>query len=93
MVFLSLPLSFSLSPFSFALLLFFLKSIWSVKFNYYLDFSQAQYHDSIKILEIVSRYKTYIEVSHLRPVASVKESCYLWWRYAAQASLQQKKMW
>lgn len=57
-----------------------------------LTITEAQYHDSIKILEIVSRYKTYIEVSHLRPVASVKESCYLWWRYAAQASLQQKKM-
>lgn len=54
---------------------------------------QAQYHDWIKLLEVVSRYKTYVEVSHLRPVVPVSEGPYLWWRYAAQAGLQQKKMW
>lgn len=56
-------------------------------------FTQAQYHDWIKLLEAVSRFKTYVEVSHLRPVLPVSEAPHLWWRYAAQAGLQQKKMW
>ncbi|GAV71650.1 DUF946 domain-containing protein/DUF1162 domain-containing protein/Chorein_N domain-containing protein [Cephalotus follicularis] len=54
--------------------------------------SEEQYHDWIKLLEVVSRYKTYIDVSHLRPVVPVSEGPCLWWRYAAQASLQQRKM-
>lgn len=57
-----------------------------------LTITEAQYHDWIKLLEVVSRYKTYVEVSHLRPVVPVSEGPYLWWRYAAQAGLQQKKM-
>ncbi|KAE8733149.1 hypothetical protein F3Y22_tig00001478pilonHSYRG00136 [Hibiscus syriacus] len=58
-----------------------------------LTITEAQYHDWIKLLEVISRYKTYIEISHLRPVMPVsKESYFLWWRYAAQATLQQRKM-
>ncbi|ONI27903.1 hypothetical protein PRUPE_1G110200 [Prunus persica] len=57
-----------------------------------LTITEAQYHDWIKLLEVVSRYKTYVEVSHLRPMVPVSEGPYLWWRYAAQAGLQQKKM-
>ncbi|KAB2599256.1 hypothetical protein D8674_009527 [Pyrus ussuriensis x Pyrus communis] len=53
---------------------------------------EAQYYDWIKLLEVVSRYKTYVVVSHLRPVVPVSEGPYLWWHYAAKASLQQKKM-
>ena len=60
---------------------------------YVLFFAQAQYHDWIKLLEVVSRYKTYVEVSHLRPMVPVLEGPNLWWRYAAQAGLQQKKLW
>ncbi|MQL80628.1 hypothetical protein Taro_013085, partial [Colocasia esculenta] len=56
-------------------------------FNY-----QAQYYDGIKLLETFSQYKTRIEVSHLRPVVSVFDDPHIWWRYLAQASLQQKKM-
>ncbi|XP_059444630.1 uncharacterized protein LOC132176414 [Corylus avellana] len=57
-----------------------------------LTITEAQYHDWIKLLEVVSRYKTYVEVSHLRPVLPVSDAPYLWWRYAAQAGLQQKQM-
>ncbi|XVE82332.1 hypothetical protein DITRI_Ditri15bG0139900 [Diplodiscus trichospermus] len=58
-----------------------------------LTITEAQYHDWIKLLEVVSRYRTYVEISHLRPVVPVsKESYFLWWRYAAQAALQQRKM-
>ncbi|KAG2726780.1 hypothetical protein I3760_01G128300 [Carya illinoinensis] len=57
-----------------------------------LTVTESQYHDWIKLLEAVSRYKTYVEVSHLRPVVPVSEAPHLWWRYAAQAGLQQKKM-
>ncbi|XP_017974971.1 PREDICTED: uncharacterized protein LOC18603726 [Theobroma cacao] len=58
-----------------------------------LTITEAQYHDSIKFLEVISRYRTYVEISHLRPVVPVsKESCILWWRYFAQAALQQRKM-
>ncbi|KAM1215633.1 hypothetical protein ACFX13_012262 [Malus domestica] len=53
---------------------------------------EAQYYDWIKLLEVVSRYKTYVVVSHLRPVVPVSEGPYLWWHYATKASLQQKKM-
>ena len=56
-------------------------------------FSQTQYHDWIKLLEVVSRYKTYVEISHLRPNVPVSAGRHLWWRYAAQAVLQQKQMW
>lgn len=44
-------------------------------------------------MEIISRYKTYVEMSHLRPMVPVSDNAKLWWRYAAQAGLQQKKMW
>ncbi|XVF38939.1 hypothetical protein REPUB_Repub20aG0145800 [Reevesia pubescens] len=58
-----------------------------------LTITEAQYHDWIKLLEVISRYRTYIEISHLRPMVPVsKESYILWWRYAAQAALQQRKM-
>jgi len=54
---------------------------------------EAQYYDGIKLLETISRYKTRVEVSHLRPVHSVSKNPSIWWRYSVQASLQQKKMW
>ncbi|KAK8499441.1 hypothetical protein V6N12_012495 [Hibiscus sabdariffa] len=58
-----------------------------------LTITEAQYHDWIKLLEVISRYMTYIEISHLRPVVPVsKESYFLWWRYAVQAALQKRKM-
>lgn len=57
-----------------------------------LTITEAQYYDLIKLLEVISRYKTYVEVSHLRPVMPVSERPKLWWHYAAQAGLQQKKM-
>ncbi|KAJ8767440.1 hypothetical protein K2173_017484 [Erythroxylum novogranatense] len=57
-----------------------------------LTITEVQYHDWIKLFEAVSRYKTYIEISHLRPEVPVLEKPHLWWRYAAQAVLQQKKI-
>ncbi|KAF5752107.1 hypothetical protein HS088_TW01G00014 [Tripterygium wilfordii] len=57
-----------------------------------LTITEGQYYDWIKLLEVVSRYKTYLEVSHLRPVVPVSKDPSLWWRYAAQACLQQKKV-
>ncbi|KAK7291737.1 hypothetical protein RIF29_07114 [Crotalaria pallida] len=57
-----------------------------------LTLSEAQYHDWIKLLEVVSRYKTFMEVSHLRPAVPISKAPYLWWQYAAQATLQQQKM-
>ncbi|KAL5782083.1 hypothetical protein ACOSP7_007112 [Xanthoceras sorbifolium] len=57
-----------------------------------LTITEEQYHDWIKLLEAISRYRTYVEVSHLRPMVPISEGPHLWWRYAAQASLQQKKM-
>lgn len=44
-------------------------------------------------MEVITRYKTYIEVSHLRPVVPVSEDASSWWRYAARAELQQGQMW
>ncbi|OVA16691.1 Peroxin/Ferlin domain [Macleaya cordata] len=57
-----------------------------------LTITEAQYHDCLKLLEVVSRYKTHVDVSHLRPVVPVSEDPLKWWRYAVQAGLQQKKM-
>ncbi|KAM7278379.1 hypothetical protein ACFE04_005513 [Oxalis oulophora] len=57
-----------------------------------LTITEEQYHDWIKLLEVVSRYKKYIEISHLRPTIPVSANPLLWWRYATQASLQQRKM-
>uniref|UniRef100_A0A2P2MA96 Uncharacterized protein LOC8261314 n=1 Tax=Rhizophora mucronata TaxID=61149 RepID=A0A2P2MA96_RHIMU len=57
-----------------------------------LTITEVQYHDWIKLLEVVSRYKTCIEISHLRPAVPVSKEPLLWWQYAAQAVLQQKKM-
>uniref|UniRef100_A0A1J3IH98 Putative vacuolar protein sorting-associated protein 13A n=1 Tax=Noccaea caerulescens TaxID=107243 RepID=A0A1J3IH98_NOCCA len=54
--------------------------------------TEEQYHDWIKLVEVVSRYKTYIEISYLRPMVPVSEAPRLWWRFAAQASLQQKRL-
>ncbi|CDY58704.1 BnaC08g46570D [Brassica napus] len=55
--------------------------------------TEEQYHDWIKLVEVVSRYKTYMEISHLRPMVPVSEAPRLWWRFASQASLQQKRLW
>ncbi|CAA0829437.1 calcium-dependent lipid-binding family protein, partial [Striga hermonthica] len=57
-----------------------------------LTITEAQYHDWIKLMEVISTYRTYVEVSHLRPMVPVSDGAALWWRYAAQAGLQQKKM-
>ncbi|XP_068666865.1 uncharacterized protein [Aristolochia californica] len=57
-----------------------------------LTVSESQYQDGIKVLEVFSRYRTRVEVSHLRPVVRVLKDPRIWWRYAAQAGLQQKKM-
>lgn len=54
---------------------------------------QGQYHDWIKLFEVFSRYRLYVDVSHLRPAFPVLDNPSSWWRYAAQASLQQRKMW
>ncbi|XP_012842600.1 PREDICTED: uncharacterized protein LOC105962815 isoform X1 [Erythranthe guttata] len=57
-----------------------------------LTITEAQYHDWIKLMEVISTYRTHVEVSHLRPMVQISEGTALWWRYAAQAGLQQKKM-
>ncbi|CAH9120434.1 unnamed protein product [Cuscuta epithymum] len=57
-----------------------------------LTATETQYHDWIRLVEAIAKYKTYVEVSHLRPLAPVSERPRLWWRYAAHAELQQKKM-
>ncbi|KAG5388182.1 hypothetical protein IGI04_029723 [Brassica rapa subsp. trilocularis] len=54
--------------------------------------TEEQYHDWIKLVEVVSRYKTYMEISHLRPMVPVSEAPRLWWRFASQASLQQRRL-
>lgn len=56
--------------------------------------SEAQYCDGMKLLEIVSRYRTRIEVSHFRPLVSLSKDTRVWWHYACQASLHlQNKTW
>ncbi|XP_074383059.1 uncharacterized protein LOC141724723 isoform X2 [Apium graveolens] len=57
-----------------------------------LTIAEAQYHDWIRLFENFSRYKAYLEVYHIRPVVPVLENPKSWWRYAAQASLQQKRI-
>ncbi|KAI4335042.1 hypothetical protein L6164_013726 [Bauhinia variegata] len=57
-----------------------------------LTVTEAQYHDWIKLMEAFSRYKKYMEISHLRPAVPVSKARHLWWQYAAHAVLQQKKM-
>ncbi|PON64877.1 Phosphatidylinositol-4, 5-bisphosphate phosphodiesterase gamma [Parasponia andersonii] len=57
-----------------------------------LTVTEVQYHDWIKLLEAVSRYRTHVDVSHLRPMVPISQDPYLWWHYAAQAALQQRKM-
>ncbi|XP_042516642.1 uncharacterized protein LOC122090931 isoform X2 [Macadamia integrifolia] len=57
-----------------------------------LMITEAQYRDVIKLMEVISRYRTHVDVSHLRPFVSVLEDPHVWWRYAAQASLQRKKI-
>ncbi|RAL47445.1 hypothetical protein DM860_013410 [Cuscuta australis] len=57
-----------------------------------LTATEMQYHDWIRLMEAISNYKTYVEVSHLRPLITVSERPSLWWRYAAHAGLQQKKI-
>lgn len=54
---------------------------------------QAQYYDGIKLLEAFSRFRTRVDVSHLRPVVPVKEDRRAWWRYAVLAGLRQRKLW
>ncbi|KAL0376317.1 UNVERIFIED_CONTAM: Vacuolar protein sorting-associated protein 13 [Sesamum calycinum] len=58
-----------------------------------LTITEAQYHDWIKLVEVISTYRKHVEVYHLRPGVPVSGGAALWWRYAAQAGLQQKKMW
>ncbi|CAN6447305.1 unnamed protein product [Victoria cruziana] len=53
---------------------------------------EAQYYDGIKLLEVISRYKMHVDVSHLRPKVSASKNAHAWWHYAVQAVLQQKKM-
>ncbi|KAL3679175.1 hypothetical protein R1sor_022131 [Riccia sorocarpa] len=56
--------------------------------------SESQYCDGMKLLEGVSRYRTRIQFSHLRPKVSVSEDPQAWWLYSCQAVLQQQsKMW
>ncbi|KAL0457540.1 UNVERIFIED_CONTAM: Vacuolar protein sorting-associated protein 13 [Sesamum latifolium] len=57
-----------------------------------LTITEAQYHDWIKLVEVISTYRKHVEVYHLRPGVPVSGGAALWWRYAAQAGLQQKKM-
>ncbi|KAF9594340.1 hypothetical protein IFM89_030469 [Coptis chinensis] len=57
-----------------------------------LSITEAQYHDCLKLLEVVSRFKTHVDVSHLRPMVPVSDDPLQWWRYAVLAGLQQKKM-
>lgn len=57
-----------------------------------LTITEAQYYDGIKLLETFSRYKTRVEVSHLRPTVPVLEDPRAWWHFALLAGLRQKKM-
>ncbi|KAM3227150.1 hypothetical protein ACQJBY_059203 [Aegilops geniculata] len=57
-----------------------------------LTVTEAQYYDCIKLLETFSRFRTRVDVSHLRPIMPVKEDCRAWWRYAVLAGLRQKKL-
>ncbi|WVZ75446.1 hypothetical protein U9M48_023496 [Paspalum notatum var. saurae] len=57
-----------------------------------LTVTEAQYYDGIKLLETFSRFRTRVDVSHLRPVVPVKEDLRAWWRYAVLAGLRQKKL-
>jgi vacuolar protein sorting-associated protein 13A/C len=58
-----------------------------------LTVTEAQYYDGIKLLETFSRFRTRVDVSHLRPIVPVKVDCRAWWRYAVLAGLRQKKLW
>nr|DAD29104.1 TPA_asm: hypothetical protein HUJ06_030572 [Nelumbo nucifera] len=60
--------------------------------NVSLTITEAQYHDVIKLMEVFSQYRTRVDVSHLRPIVPVSDNPHVWWRYATQAGLQQKKM-
>ncbi|KAJ1696999.1 hypothetical protein LUZ63_005511 [Rhynchospora breviuscula] len=53
--------------------------------------TEAQYYNGIKLLETFSRFKTRVEVSHLRPVVPILDDPRAWWRYSMLASLRQKK--
>ncbi|GMH18990.1 hypothetical protein Nepgr_020831 [Nepenthes gracilis] len=57
-----------------------------------LTITEAQFYDWIKLLEVVSRYREHIEVSYLRPMVPISEQPHLWWHYAVQAVLQQRKI-
>ncbi|AQK59109.1 calcium-dependent lipid-binding family protein [Zea mays] len=57
-----------------------------------LTVTEAQYYDGIKLLEAFSRFRTRVDVSHLRPVVPVKEDRRAWWRYAVLAGLRQRKL-
>ncbi|WOL14400.1 hypothetical protein Cni_G23180 [Canna indica] len=54
--------------------------------------SESQYYDGIKLLETFSRYKTRVDISHLRPVVPISKDPQSWWRFAVLAGLQQKKL-
>ncbi|EEC73142.1 hypothetical protein OsI_07167 [Oryza sativa Indica Group] len=57
-----------------------------------LTVTEAQYYDGIKLLETFSRFRTRVDVSHLRPIVPVKVDCRAWWRYAVLAGWQQVKL-
>uniref|UniRef100_A0A0D9VFX1 C2 domain-containing protein n=1 Tax=Leersia perrieri TaxID=77586 RepID=A0A0D9VFX1_9ORYZ len=52
-----------------------------------LTVTEAQYYDGIKLLETFSRFRTRVDVSHLRPIVPVKVDCRAWWRYAVLAAI------
>ncbi|XP_057544625.1 uncharacterized protein LOC130823840 isoform X3 [Amaranthus tricolor] len=57
-----------------------------------LTITEAQYYDWIKLFEVISRYRMHVEISHLRPAVPISNGPHLWWHYAMQATLQQKRM-
>lgn len=80
-------------PFIYALLICFNYGVGKLLITCNLLLYQAQYYDCIKLLETFSRFRTRVDVSHLRPIVPVKEDCRAWWRYAMLAGLRLKKLW
>ncbi|GAB2297720.1 hypothetical protein Dimus_031808 [Dionaea muscipula] len=52
---------------------------------------KAQYYHWIKLLEVISRYRIHVEVSHLRLVVPISEAPHLWWRYLCSVACSEKK--
>ncbi|XP_021714350.1 uncharacterized protein LOC110682332 isoform X2 [Chenopodium quinoa] len=57
-----------------------------------LTVTEAQYYDWLKLVEVISRYRIHVEVLHLRPGVPVSDEPRLWWHYAVQATLQQRRV-